>query len=43
VGSGDTSGMVTGDSKTFRPDNLEFEVAGKACSVHIQYYCAGEK
>jgi len=31
VGNGGTSGMVTDDSKTFRLDNLESEVAGGAC------------
>ena len=33
VGSGSTSGMVTDDSETFRLDNLESEVAGRACGA----------
>ena len=33
VGSGGTSGMVTDDSETFRLDNLESEVAGRACGA----------
>jgi hypothetical protein len=37
------SGMVTDDSETFRLDNLESEVVGRACLVHIEYYYAGEK
>ena len=43
MGSGNTSGMVTDDSETFGLDNMESEVVGGACPVHIQYYCAGEK
>ena len=31
MGSGGTSGMVTGDSETLRLDNLESEVVGGAC------------
>jgi hypothetical protein len=31
VGIGGTSGMVTDDSETFRPDNMESRVIGGAC------------
>jgi len=31
VGSGGTSGMLTDDSETFRPDNMESGVVGGAC------------
>jgi hypothetical protein len=33
VGSGGTSGMVSGDSETFRLSNLESEVAEGACGA----------
>jgi len=33
VGGGGASGMVTGDSETFRLDNLESEVVGEACGT----------
>jgi len=39
VGIGDTSGMVTDDSKTFRLDNLESEVdGGAALIVYFQQF-----
>jgi hypothetical protein len=43
VGIEGTPGMVTDGWKTFRLDNLESEVVGGTCPVHIQYYFAGEK
>jgi hypothetical protein len=38
VGNGGTSGMDTDDSKTFRLDNLESEVAGRACMTGLYAY-----
>ena len=38
MGIGGTSGMVTDDSKTFRLDNPEFEVAGGACMTGLYAY-----
>jgi hypothetical protein len=33
TGSGRTSGMVTDDSETFRLDNMESGVVGRACGA----------
>jgi hypothetical protein len=40
VGIGGTSGMVTGDSETFRLDNLETEVVGGAYEAPDRQNCA---
>ena len=39
MGNGGTSGIVTDDSETFRLDNMEFEIVGGTCALHIPYYC----
>ena len=38
MGNGGTSGIVTDDSETFRLDNMESEVAGRAYMTGLYAY-----